>query len=160
MSQARQQFARTLSQDALVAEYDRAMEDRAQLADLHGAAHEAMEQFRAERDALRARVAELEARIELIHEDYMQGTHDAFCAGDCGRLTANGFCRDCMVHGGVNAYDRLELAKGFLAGAVAAEREACRKICADVWTREPEPGTARDCHDAIRSRGSQKGEPS
>ena len=36
--------------------------------------------------------------------------------------------------------------------AVEAEREACAKVCADLWCKEPEPGDARDCHDAIRAR--------
>ena len=35
----------------------------------------------------------------------------------------------------------------------ADEREACAKVCADLWCKEPEPGDARDCHDAIRARG-------
>lgn len=54
-------------------------------------------------------------RLEEIDKALWDGTHDAYCAGGCGRLTANGFCRDCMVHGGVDAYDRLALAEGFLA---------------------------------------------
>ncbi len=36
---------------------------------------------------------------------------------------------------------------------VTAEREACAKVCADLWCKEPEPGDARDCYDAIRARG-------
>ena len=36
---------------------------------------------------------------------------------------------------------------------VEAEREACAKVCADLWCKEPEPGDARDCYDAIRARG-------
>lgn len=65
--------------------------------------------------AARAEIERLKDRQEKIVEDFMGGTHDAFCAADCGRLTANGFCRDCMTHGRVNAYDRLKLAEAFLA---------------------------------------------
>jgi hypothetical protein len=36
---------------------------------------------------------------------------------------------------------------------VTAEREACAKVCADLWCKEPEPGDARDCYDAIIARG-------
>ena len=36
---------------------------------------------------------------------------------------------------------------------VTAERDACAKVCADLWCKEPEPGDARDCYDAIRARG-------
>lgn len=36
---------------------------------------------------------------------------------------------------------------------VTAEREACAKVCADLWCKEPEPGDARDCYDAIRAMG-------
>ena len=41
----------------------------------------------------------------------------------------------------------------FAALVAAAEREACAKVCADLWCKEPEPGDARDCYDAIRARG-------
>jgi hypothetical protein len=40
-----------------------------------------------------------------------------------------------------------------LGRLMAAEREACAKVCADLWCQEPEPGDARDCYDAIRARG-------
>jgi len=36
----------------------------------------------------------------------------------------------------------------------ADEREACAKVCADLWCKEPEPGDARDCYDAIRARSN------
>ena len=39
--------------------------------------------------------------------------------------------------------------------AVEAEREACAKVCADLWCELPEPGNARDCYDAIRARREQ-----
>ena len=31
--------------------------------------------------------------------------------------------------------------------------ERCAKVCADLWCKEPEPGDARDCYDAIRALG-------
>ena len=40
----------------------------------------------------------------------------------------------------------------FAALISAAEREACAKVCADLWCKEPDPGDARDCYDAIRAR--------
>ena len=36
----------------------------------------------------------------------------------------------------------------------ADEREACAKVCADLWCKEHEPGDARDCYDAIRARSN------
>ena len=41
----------------------------------------------------------------------------------------------------------------YMQREIAAEREACAKVCADLWCKEPEPGDARDCYDAIRARG-------
>lgn len=38
---------------------------------------------------------------------------------------------------------------------IEAEREACARVCADLWCKEPEPGDARDCYDAIRARGKK-----
>lgn len=81
----------------------------------HAAVTMELERLNAENVRLSAEVERLMAKSEELVGDFMAGTHDAFCAGDCGRLTANAYCRDCMVHGGVNAYDRLRLAEGFLA---------------------------------------------
>ncbi len=86
------------------------------------------------------RLAAAEASKERLWSEMWDGTHDAYCAGGCGRLTANGFCRDCMVHGGVNAYDRLELAKGFLAEYVHRDvvmrvAERVREACGD-WVSD------------------------
>lgn len=36
-----------------------------------------------------------------------------------------------------------------------AAHKACAKVCADLWCKEPEPGDARDCYDAIRARGQE-----
>ena len=35
------------------------------------------------------------------------------------------------------------------------ENKACAKLCADIWCELPEPGDARDCYDAIRTRREQ-----
>ena len=43
---------------------------------------------------------------------------------------------------------------GHMREQIVAEREACAKVCADLWCKEPEPGDARDCYDAIRARGN------
>jgi hypothetical protein len=49
-----------------------------------------------------------------------------------------------QIHGDVEYFAEL---------VAAAEREACAKVCADLYCKEPEPGDARDCYDAIRARG-------
>jgi len=58
----------------------------------------------------------------------------------------------------VQAYSKDELALiemgwgyGYDAGAIA-EREACAKVCDDIWQ---EDGTAYDCREAIRARGKE-----
>lgn len=68
MNEARRQMAMRVRQDQLVAEYDRAMQDRGELADMLGAAQEAVEQFRTERDTLKARVAVLEHMMRTTAE--------------------------------------------------------------------------------------------
>lgn len=45
--------------------------------------------------------------------------------------------------------DRLH--ERFAALVAAAEREACAKVCDDLWQ---EDGTAYDCREAIRARGN------
>ena len=39
------------------------------------------------------------------------------------------------------------------AAGVKAMKERATKVCADMWCKEPEPGDARDCHDAICALG-------
>jgi hypothetical protein len=47
--------------------------------------------------------------------------------------------------------------KAYAAKAVEAEREACEKVCEIVWDSRAglESGTAFECAQAIRARGSK-----
>lgn len=57
--------------------------------------------------------------------------------------------------GGNLALKRKFAALAYAAGA-AAMKERAAKVCADMWCKEPEPGDARDCHDAIRALGDDE----
>jgi hypothetical protein len=49
--------------------------------------------------------------------------------------------------------DEVHAFRDEIAFAVAAEREACAKVCDDIWQTD---GSAYDCREAIRARGETK----